>query len=133
MAENNTVNKSAAAKPEDAPEKPKRGGRNLMLLGLISIAISIATTAISVAIYHYSGDIYLDRSRPGFLPEESENDTPETKFTFSDDGTVDEKVLDEYLKHLEEEQQKLNTTKPPFSPDPLSDESLGIPAQPASE
>ena len=53
-------------------KKIPRGGWNLIIMGLISIVIATATTGISLAIYHNSGDIYLDRSRPGFLPDEEE-------------------------------------------------------------
>ena len=48
------------------------GGRKLIILGIASALIALATTGISLAIYHNSGDIYLDRSRPGFLPDEDE-------------------------------------------------------------
>ena len=46
------------------------GGRNLVLLGVGSILIAFIMTGVSLAVYHNSGDIYLDRSRPGFLPDE---------------------------------------------------------------
>ena len=52
-------------------KKPILGGRNLLILGIISVLIAVTTTGVSLAIYHYSGDIYLDRSRPGFLPDET--------------------------------------------------------------
>ena len=59
---------------EETTEKRRlhRGGRNLLLLGLGSVVIALITTSISLAIYHNSGDIYIDRSRPGFLPDEKE-------------------------------------------------------------
>jgi alpha-galactosidase/6-phospho-beta-glucosidase family protein len=41
--------------------------------------IALATTGVSLAIYHNSGDIYLDRSRPGFLPDEQEIKQEEQK------------------------------------------------------
>ena len=64
-------------------KKPKfqirEGSRNLLLLGLVSIVVALMTTGVSLAVYHNSGDIYLDRSRPGFLPDDEEveddNDT----------------------------------------------------------
>ena len=49
-----------------------RGGRNLIILGCIAATIALATTSVSLAIYHGSGDIYLDRSRPGYLPDKEE-------------------------------------------------------------
>ena len=49
-----------------------RGGKNLVLLGASAVLIATVTTCISLAIYHNSGDIYIDRSRPGFLPDKEE-------------------------------------------------------------
>ena len=48
---------------EETTEKRRlhRGGRNLLLLGLGSVVIALITTSISLAIYHNSGDIYIDR------------------------------------------------------------------------
>lgn len=108
------------------------GARNLVLLGLISTVIAIATTALSLVIYHNSGDIYLDRSRPGFLPDEKEEEEREeqvnAKYTFSDTGDLDSQALDEYLNKIKPTQDSLSQLKNPFSEDSLSDESLGIPS-----
>ena len=110
-----------------------RGGRNLVILGVASSFIAITTTSISLALYHSSGDIYLDRSRPGFLPDEEEIEEEENKdnqenYTFSETGTIDAKTLDEYLKQLQSEVKSLEAFKRPFNPDSISDESLGIPS-----
>ena len=48
------------------------GSRNLIILGVVSGIIALATTGVSLAVYHNSGDIYLDRSRPGYLPDKEE-------------------------------------------------------------
>lgn len=103
-----------------------RGGRNLFILGVAAIVISVITTIASLLIYHNSGDIYLDRSRPGFLPDKSENENKPEKYTFSDSGSISEKDLEEYLNHLDQTIQSANNIKDPFSSDPLTDESLGI-------
>ena len=51
---------------ENKDKKPIRGGRNLVLLGVGAITIALITTSISL--YFYSkGDIYIDRSRPGYI------------------------------------------------------------------
>ena len=109
------------------------GGRNLVILGIGSILITGITTGVSLAIYRTSGDIYLDRSRPGYLPdkEEIEDEPPATApdFTFSDSGTLVKSDLDEYLKELEIIDKRLNELADPYSPTPLSDESLGIPSE----
>lgn len=105
------------------------GARNLCLLGLGATAITFVFTFITLKIYHDSGDIYLDRSRPGFLPEkeEVEQDRDETDYTFSESGLISEEVLDEYLENLKKELNRLNDfSSDPFGPTPLTDESLGI-------
>lgn len=109
---------------EDNP----KGQYNLLILGIISIAIALATTAISVILYHRSGDIYLDRSRPGFLPdeEEVEKSTPASTYHFSDNGPIDANTLHEYIEHFEEALDSIDELADPFSAEPLSDESLGI-------
>ena len=107
-----------------------KGGRNLLLLGLGSIAIAGLTTAVSIAIYHYSGDIYLDRSRPGFLPDEEEEKDEQrqsTKYTFSDSGPVNVEALDEYLKEIQSTLDPVNQLSDPFPQDPLSNDTLAIP------
>jgi len=107
------------------------GGRNLLILAAGSTAFALATTSISLLIYHYSGDIYLDRSRPGFLPdekEEAENQRHDTKYTFPDNGPIDDSAIDEYLKEIQPSLDTVNQLPDPYSSDPLSDESLGIPA-----
>ena len=107
-----------------------RGGRNLILLGVISIAIAASTTGVSLAIYHNSGDIYLDRSRPGYLPDKEEienvgNDNDE-EYTFPKTGKLTVEEIEEYLKHLDVEVKAIDAYGDPFEANLLSDEFLGI-------
>jgi len=105
------------------------GSRNLVLLGIGAIFITLITTFVSLKIYHDSGDIYLDRSRPGFLPEkeEAESDKEPADFKFSESGAVTDEALDEYLQNLRQEINRLNDfSDAPFDPVPLSDETLGF-------
>ncbi len=114
---------------KDPKENKDPGSRNLLFLGVISISVAIATTVISLIIYHNSGDIYLDRSRPGFLPDESEIQPKiEGDYTFPTSGRLTEKDLDEYIKHYTENIDMVDDLENPFGELPLSDESLGIPA-----
>ena len=106
------------------------GSRNILILGVVAIAIALTTTITSLVIYHNSGDIYFDRSRPGFLPDESEiegnkNENDED-YVLSEDATITTEVLDEYLENLQEEIENIDTYKNPFSSDGLSDSRLGI-------
>ena len=108
------------------------GGRNLTLLGVGAIVVAFLMTGISLAIYHNSGDIYLDRSRPGFLPDEEEleqEEIVEEEYNFSKTGKLSDEVLDEYLEHSEEEVEIIDSYKDPFNVELLSDESLDIPGE----
>lgn len=109
-----------------------RGGRNLTILGVGAILIAVITTATSLTLYHTSGDIYLDRSRPGYLPDEDEASAStemNTNYTFSDSGTLDYGNLTEYLEEFKKVDDRLNSFPDPYAPLPLSDESLGIPSE----
>ncbi len=111
---------------------PKHGSRNLLILGVAATLIAIITSSISLYVYHASGDIYLDRSRPGFLPDKEEEKDSEKKkseqFKFSDTGAIDKDTLNQYIREFKKSTSGLNDLNEPFSPAPLSDESLGIPA-----
>ena len=101
----------------------------MLILGVVSILIAVVTTSVSLVIYHNSGDIYLDRSRPGFLPDEEEvenNNTPIEEYNFDKTGKLDIKTIEEYLKHLQTEVRAIDAYEKPFSADALSDENLGI-------
>ena len=119
---------------EEVKEKKKlhRGGRNLVLLGLGSIIIALVSTSISLVVYHSSGDIYIDRSRPGFLPDEEEvkeeEDEKEQDYTFPKSGTLSADSLREYLEKLDIEVKAIDGYEKPFNSGGLSDEKLGIPA-----
>ena len=106
-----------------------KGGRNLVILGAVSILIAFVTTSVSLAIYKYSGDIYLDRSVPGFLPDKSEIEEEaeeELDYDFSKTGPVTAEVLGEYLEKLRVEVKAIHSYDAPFGESVLTDESLGI-------
>ena len=111
--------------------QPTKINRNLLLLGILSVGIAFATTVVSLVLYHNSGDIYLDRSRPGFLPDEEEvQNLPERNFAFPSSDPITEQDLDEYINHFEEYVNYIDDLKNPFSETPLSNQSLGIPPEP---
>lgn len=106
-----------------------RGGKNLLILGLAAIVIAILTSSISLIVYHQSGDIYLDRSRPGFLPEESEIEETKktTNYEFPENVNLTEKVIDNFLENYQTQIDYINSFSEPYNPNILSDESLGFP------
>lgn len=112
------------------------GGRNLVILGVISIVVSVATTGVSLAIYHNTGDIYLDRSRPGYLPDEQEIEEENEKqeeYVFEKSGKLTIDTIEEYLEKLKIEVREVDAYDKPFNEDALSDERLGIPAPEQAE
>ncbi|MBQ3280269.1 hypothetical protein IJG92_01270 [Candidatus Saccharibacteria bacterium] len=114
----------------DNSEDNKKGGRKLILLCVISIFITLCLTTVSLAIYHYSGDIYLDRSRPGYLPDDEEveddEEDEEGDYNFEKTGPINKEVLEEYLKKLQIEVDALDEYQDPFGADALSDEQFGL-------
>ena len=100
---------------------------NLLILGIVSVGIAFVTTAVSLVVYHKSGDIYLDRSHPGYLPDKEETQSlPEKDYSFSPSGTLTEADLDEYIKKFQEVVDYIDDLESPFSEAPLSDQSFGI-------
>lgn len=113
-------------------KKLNKGGWNLVILGIIAVVVAVITSGVSLLIYHNSGDIYLDRSRPGFLPDEEEieeenNDDDEEDYKFDKTGPIDLTVLEKYLEELQAEVDAVNAYEKPFEEKVLSDESFGIP------
>ena len=105
------------------------GGRNLVILGVISTVVALVTTGFALAIYHNSGDIYLDRSRPGFLPDEDEienDDTIEEEYDFNKVEKLDAEAIDVYLNQLNEMTKSIDAYGDSFNAGALSDEKLGI-------
>ncbi len=120
---------------EEKPTEKKKmtkGGRNLSLLGLAAVLIALGTTGVSLLIYHNTGDIYLDRSRPGYLPDEEEVEKDEEKqkaegdYEFDKSGKLTAEILTEYLEKLDIEVKAIDSYDNAFSGDALSDEKLGI-------
>ncbi len=124
---------SENSSPKKKNWKFTRGGQNLILLGLVAILIAVSTTGISLAIYHNTGDIYLDRSRPGYLPDQTEiddnDDDAKDEYEFSKTGEIDVESLEEYLKNLNIEIEAIDVYEAPFSAEALSDSFLGIIAE----
>lgn len=105
-------------------DKPKNN--NLLVLGIGVLGIAVVFSFISLFLYHKSGDIYLDRSRPGFLPEKSTTSETVKSYHFPSEGKFTKTDLEEYLRELNKVINELDNLERPFSPDSLSDQSLNI-------
>jgi len=114
----------------------EKANRNIIILGVAATAVTILLTGVSMAIYHNSGDIYLDRSRPGYLPDEEEIEEKENEkqftYSFPDSGDINDAVIDEFLKNLDEVIDTLDKYTEPFAPQSLSDGVIGIPSEEAN-
>ena len=113
----------------DNQEKPKtvHGGRNLIILGVSVGVITLITTAVSLYIYRATGDIYLDRSRPGYISEgEKRNDEKDVGEEFSSDGEINTEVIDKYIEELDIIESRIDAHQSDFSNEQLSDDALGI-------
>jgi len=107
----------------------KGGGHRLAILGICAILIAFLTSSISLFLYTSSGDIYLDRSRPGFISDEdppAQNDQNKPPAGFSPDGAVTKNTLNEYIKKLDAIIKDISSESDAFSADALSDEALNI-------
>lgn len=109
----------------------RAGSRNLFILGVASCLVALATAGVSLAIYHNTGDIYLDRSRPGFLPDKEEIEQQDDidddeEYKMPSTGSITKGDLDKYIEELEEELEELDKYVNPFNTSSLSDEKLGI-------
>lgn len=108
-------------------EKPINGRRNLIILGFGAISIAVISTLISLNIYTKTGDIFLDRSRPGYIFEnEKHNEEDDQKENFSNTGAIDKAAIEEYLKEFDKINERINASSDDFSQDAISDDSLGI-------
>ena len=104
------------------------GGWTLVILGVVAILIATVSTGVSLAIYHNSGDIYLDRSRPGFLPDEEEIEDADKQedFLFEKSGKLTIQEIEEYLANIEVDIKAIDAYQSPFDAEVLSDKSLDI-------
>lgn len=105
-----------------------KGARNLALLAVGSVLIATITTVMGVYIYVSSGDIYLDRSLPGLLPDAAEHEEDNSglseQYVFNDYGPVNSEVLDDFLENFDEIRGEAAGFGESFSDAPLSDEAL---------
>ena len=105
---------------------------NLGILAVAAALIALITTSISLYIYKATGDIYIDRSRPGYISKEEEGKVSDdgskktSVYEFSSEGEINQKVLKKYLEKFESIQTKTQDPDSDFNETPLSDESLGI-------
>lgn len=130
IEERTKTTEAPVAHPMRAKKKMRKGRWNLVVLGIASVLVACTTTGVSLAIYHNSGDIYLDRSRPGYLPDEEEiEEAYDDDYDFAKSGKIDAEVIEEYLEELDIEVRAIDAYDKPFGAEALSNERLGIPTE----
>jgi hypothetical protein len=96
-----------------------------MLLVAATIVIALILVLISLRLYHTSGAVQLDLSRPEYQSIRSQTTDTSDYDGFASSGTIDRAALDEFRK-LYGEQLKEVTTVDSFGGDVLSDAALGL-------
>jgi len=121
---------SELIQPTEETKAPRLNGRyRLAIFGVVAILIALVTSGVSLFVYTVSGDIYLDRSRPGFISDNDssfENDETSQTNVFPPDGPITVGTIDDYLRKLDTLVQDITSDSTAFSSDALSDEALNI-------
>lgn len=96
-----------------------------------AIAVACVMISVSMIMYYASGSYQLDLSRPEYLSVRAEIESePKDRKSFDAQGAVDVHVLEQFLEEYRKEAGKVIETDA-FSGDVLSDEQLGLGAEPA--
>lgn len=95
----------------------------LSLLLIISIALAVTLTVVSVVIYNVSGAAQLDLSRPGYQSVADQVEKDPTVIDFSSFGKVDKQTVDEFLELYDKQAERVKSVDA-FNGDPLNPELL---------
>lgn len=95
----------------------------LSLLLIITVAIALVMTTISVIIYNSSGAAQLDLSRPGYLSVSSKVEEADNIDTYSATGPVNKQTIEQFMKLYDNQAVKVKKVDA-FNGDPLNPEVL---------
>lgn len=90
-----------------------------------AILIAFVMVVISMDLYQKSGAAQLDLSRPSYEDVRSKASKLKVE-SFSASGPIDEKSLDNFKKIYDDTSESILEKKESYSPDAMSDKSLGI-------
>lgn len=101
----------------------------LSLLLIITVAIALTLTVISVVIYNSSGAAQLDLSRPGYRSVSDKVNKEDSIDAYSATGAVNKQAIQEFMKQYDAQASKAKAIDA-FNGDPLNPEVLefGAPA-----
>jgi hypothetical protein len=108
------------------------GKHRFLLLIVLTIAMAIVMTCISIIMYNVSGTAQLDLSRPGYQSVSDQVDTDNTIDDYSAFGPVNKTTVDEFTKIYDEQANKAKAVDA-FSGDPLNPEVLILGTSSATE
>lgn len=95
----------------------------LSLLLIITVAIAIVMTIVSVIIYNSTGAAQLDLSRPGYRSVSSQVEKTDEIDTYSSSGAVNKDTIEEFMKLYDAQAFKAKAVDA-FNGDPLNPEVL---------
>lgn len=98
----------------------------------VSIVIACILVSISMALYTSSGAAQLDLSRPGYKSVQSKVDQSNTFESFSADGQVNKKIVEDFEAMYNRQTKSVDGTDA-LSSSALEDQALGIEAPSADE
>ena len=103
----------------------------LSLLLIMTVAIALVMTVISVIIYNNSGAAQLDLSRPGYRSVSSQVDKTDEINSYSSTGAVNKDTIQQFMQLYDSQASKAKAVDA-FNGDPLNPEVLEF-GTPASE
>lgn len=106
---------------EKSPARPHLVA--VMLAG--AVAISVIMVSVSLWLYHATGAAQWDLSAPKYQSAQSQiqDDTMEP---FPSNGDMTQQTIDDFRARYDDETERV-TASEAFSPEALSDETLGLP------
>lgn len=94
-----------------------------LLLIVLTIAMAVVMTSISIVMYNVSGTAQLDLSRPGYQSVSDQVDTDNAIDDYSAFGPVNKTTVGEFTEIYDEQADKAKAVDA-FSGDPLNPEVL---------
>lgn len=95
----------------------------LSLLLIITVAIALLMTTVSVIIYNSSGAAQLDLSRPGYRSVSDQVERNDAIDGYSASGAVNKETIEEFMELYDKEAAKAKAVDA-FNGDPLNPEVL---------
>lgn len=110
---------------EELTKTPFWQQHRLLLLLVVSIAITFVLTGVSMALYIGSGASQLDLSRPGYYQSVKDQEPIEDVAEYSESGLLNQEAITDFKELYAEQASRLKEANA-FSGDPLNPATLGL-------